>query len=115
MVGASLLRCADTKKVRCVIYTRKTSDEDLDQAFNSLDAQREACEAYIRSQRHGGRKLLPQHYDDGGISGGTMDRPSLRALLAELKAGSIDMVVVCKIDQLTLTHRLCSVVRTDFA
>ncbi|MCH2459291.1 MAG: recombinase family protein, partial [Henriciella sp.] len=89
------------KKVRCAIYTRKSSDEGLDQAFNSLDAQREACEAYIRSQRHEGWKLLPQRYDDGGISGGTMDRPALQALLAELKAGRIDMVVVYKIDRLT--------------
>ena len=79
------------KKVRCAIYTRKSSDEGLDQAFNSLDAQREACEAYVRSQRHEGWKLLPQRYDDGGISGGTMDRPALQSLLAELEAGRIDM------------------------
>ena len=89
------------KKVRCAIYTRKSSDERLDQAFNSLDAQREACEAYIRSQRHEGWKLLPHRYDDGGISGGTMDRPALQALLAEIEAGRIDMVVVYKIDRLT--------------
>ncbi|WP_018147822.1 recombinase family protein [Henriciella marina] len=89
------------KKVRCAIYTRKSSDEGLDQAFNSLDAQREACEAYVRSQRHEGWKLLPQRYDDGGISGGTMDRPALQSLLAELEAGRIDMVVVYKIDRLT--------------
>ncbi len=89
------------KKVRCAIYTRKSSDEGLDQAFNSLDAQREACEAYVRSQRHEGWKLLPQRYDDGGISGGTMDRPALQALLAELETGRIDMVVVYKIDRLT--------------
>ena len=89
------------KKIRCAIYTRKSSDEGLDQAFNSLDAQREACEAYIRSQRHEGWKLLPQRYDDGGISGGTMHRPALLSLLAELEAGRIDMVVVYKIDRLT--------------
>lgn len=88
-------------KVCCAIYTRKSSDEGLDQSFNSLDAQREACEAYVRSQRHEGWKLLPQRYDDGGISGGTMDRPALNALLAELEAGRIDMVVVYKIDRLT--------------
>ena len=82
-------------KVRCAIYTRKSSDEGLDQAFNSLDAQREACEAYIRW------KLLPDHYDDGGISGGTMDRPALQKLLEEIRAGRIDMVVVYKIDRLT--------------
>ena len=89
------------KKIRCAIYTRKSSDEGLDQAFNSLDAQREACEAYVRSQRHEGWKLLSQRYDDGGISGGTMDRPALQALLAEIEAGRIDMVVVYKIDRLT--------------
>ncbi|RIJ27783.1 recombinase family protein [Henriciella algicola] len=89
------------KKVRCAIYTRKSSDEGLGQAFNSLHAQRDACEAYIRSQRHEGWKLMPQHYDDGGISGGTMDRPALQALIAEIEAGRIDMVVVYKIDRLT--------------
>ncbi|WP_300379041.1 recombinase family protein [Henriciella sp.] len=88
-------------RVRCAIYTRKSSDEGLDQAFNSLDAQREACEAYIQSQRHEGWKILREHYDDGGISGGTMDRPGLQRLLAEIEAGRIDMVVVYKIDRLT--------------
>ena len=67
--------------VRCAIYTRKSSEEGLEQAFNSLDAQREACEAYIKSQKHEGWSLLPDFYDDGGISGGTMERPALKRLL----------------------------------
>lgn len=87
--------------IRCAIYTRKSSDEGLDQAFNSLDAQHEACDAYIASQRHEGWKLLPDRYDDGGLSGGTLDRPALQRLLAEVDAGRIGMVVVYKIDRLT--------------
>lgn len=87
--------------IRCAIYTRKSSDEGLDQAFNSLDAQYEACAAYITSQRHEGWKLLPDRYDDGGLSGGTLDRPALQRLLAEIDAGRIGMVVVYKIDRLT--------------
>ncbi|SDK65208.1 recombinase family protein [Aliiruegeria lutimaris] len=88
-------------KIRCAIYTRKSSEEGLDQDFNSLDAQHEACAAYIASQRHEGWKPLPQRYDDGGLSGGTLDRPALQRLLAEVDAGRIDMVVVYKIDRLT--------------
>ena len=88
-------------KVSCAIYTRKSTDEGLDQAFNSLDAQREACEAYIKSQKHQGWKVLAQHYDDGGVSGGTMERPALQRLLEEVDAGRIDMIVVYKIDRLT--------------
>jgi DNA invertase Pin-like site-specific DNA recombinase len=88
-------------KIRCAIYTRKSSDEGLDQDFNSLDAQHEACAAYIASQRHEGWKLLPARYDDGGISGGTLERPGLQRLLADIDAGRIDMVVVYKIDRLT--------------
>lgn len=87
--------------IRCAIYTRKSSEEGLDQDFNSLDAQHEACAAYIASQRHEGWKMLPARYDDGGISGGTLERPGLQALLAEIDAGRIDMVVVYKIDRLT--------------
>jgi site-specific DNA recombinase len=87
--------------IRCAIYTRKSSDEGLDQAFNSLDAQHEACAAYITSQRHEGWKLLPDRYDDGGLSGGTLERPALQRLLAEIDAGRIGMVVVYKIDRLT--------------
>ncbi len=87
--------------VRCAIYTRKSSEEGLDQAFNSLDAQHEACAAYIASQRHEGWKLVPDRFDDGGHSGGTLDRPALQRLLAEIDAGRLSMVVVYKIDRLT--------------
>ena len=87
--------------LRCAIYTRKSSEEGLDQNFNSLDAQREACEAYIASQRHEGWKQLAEHYDDGSISGGTLERPALQRLLADIDAGRIDLVVVYKVDRLT--------------
>ena len=89
------------RKIRCAIYTRKSSEEGLEQEFNSLDAQREACAAYIASQRHEGWKLLPDRYDDGGLSGGTLERPALQRLLADIDAGRVDMVVVYKIDRLT--------------
>ncbi|GAA4641488.1 hypothetical protein GCM10023115_00360 [Pontixanthobacter gangjinensis] len=92
---------SDTKKMRCAVYTRKSTEEGLDKAFNSLDAQREACEAYILSQQHEGWRVLPDLYDDGGFSGGSMERPALRQLLADVKAGKIDVVVVYKIDRLT--------------
>jgi site-specific DNA recombinase len=87
--------------VRCAIYTRKSSDEGLEQEFNSLQAQREACEAFITSQRHEGWVCLPKAYDDGGFSGATIDRPALQQLLADLTAGRVDIVVVYKIDRLT--------------
>ena len=87
--------------VRCAIYTRKSSDEGLEQAFNSLDAQREACAAYILSQASEGWTALPDVYDDGGLSGGTLERPALRRLLAEVAAGRIDIIVVYKVDRLT--------------
>ncbi|WP_300532344.1 recombinase family protein [Maricaulis sp.] len=87
--------------LRCAIYTRKSSEEGLDQDFNSLDAQREACEAYIASQRHEGWKQLAEHYDDGGVSGGTLERPALQRLLADIDAGRVDLVVVYKVDRLT--------------
>jgi DNA invertase Pin-like site-specific DNA recombinase len=87
--------------VRCAIYTRKSSEEGLEQEFNSLQAQREACEAFITSQRHEGWVCLPKAYDDGGFSGATIDRPALRQLLADLTAGRVDIVVVYKIDRLT--------------
>lgn len=87
--------------IRCAIYTRKSSEEGLEQAFNSLDAQYEACTAYIASQRHEGWKLMPQRYDDGGLSGGTLERPALQRLLADIDAGRVTMVVVYKIDRLT--------------
>lgn len=88
-------------RIRCAVYTRKSSDEGLDQAFNSLDAQYEACVAYIASQKHEGWVLTKTRYDDGGVSGGTLERPALQALLAEIDAGRIAMVVVYKIDRLT--------------
>src|SRR5215470_9144215 len=88
-------------QIRCAIYTRKSSEEGLEQEFNSLDAQREACEAFIRSQKHEGWVCLPGMYDDGGISGATMERPALKRLLADIEAGSIDAVVVYKVDRLT--------------
>jgi DNA invertase Pin-like site-specific DNA recombinase len=87
--------------VRCAIYTRKSSEEGLEQDFNSLDAQREACEAYVASQRSEGWIALPKMYDDGGFSGGTMERPALRELLADIEAGLVDTVVVYKVDRLT--------------
>ncbi len=89
------------KTVRCAIYTRKSSDEGLDQAFNSLDAQREACAAYILSQASEGWVALPDIYDDGGLSGGTLDRPALQRLLSDVKAGRIDTIIVYKVDRLT--------------
>jgi DNA invertase Pin-like site-specific DNA recombinase len=87
--------------VRCAIYTRKSSDEGLEQEFNSLDAQREACEAYIVSQRHAGWTASPDMYDDGGLSGGTMERPALQRLLGDIKAGKVQIIVVYKVDRLT--------------
>src|SRR5271166_4595637 len=87
--------------IRCAIYTRKSSEDGLDQEFNSLQAQREACEAFINSQRHEGWVCLPSRYDDGGFSGATMERPALQKLLADLTAGRVNTVVVYKIDRLT--------------
>ena len=87
--------------IRCAIYTRKSHEEGLEQGFNSLDAQWEACKAYVESQKHEGWKLLTTRYDDGGISGGHMERPGLQTLLDDIDAGRIDMVVVYKIDRLT--------------
>jgi site-specific DNA recombinase len=89
------------RALRCAVYTRKSSEEGLEQAFNSLHAQREACEAYIKSQRHEGWTLLPQRYDDGGLSGATMHRPALQQLLADIQAGKVDVVVTYKVDRLT--------------
>ena len=88
-------------RLRCAIYTRKSTDEGLDQDFNSLDAQREACDAYIASQRHEGWVRVDEAYDDGGYSGGTLERPSVQRLLSDIKSGGIDVVVVYKIDRLT--------------
>jgi site-specific DNA recombinase len=89
------------KRLRCAIYTRKSSEEGLDQAFNSLHAQREACAAFILSQKHEGWTVLPTLYDDGGFSGGTMERPALQRLLSDITEGRVDVVVVYKIDRLT--------------
>ena len=96
------------RNLRCAIYTRKSSEEGLEQDFNSLHAQREACEAYIASQKQEGWKPVPDTYDDGGFSGGSMERPALKALLAHIGAGRIDVVVVYKVDRLTRSL-------TDFA
>jgi DNA invertase Pin-like site-specific DNA recombinase len=101
-------KSAPTGRIRCAIYTRKSTEEGLDQDFNSLDAQREACTSYINSQRHEGWTLLPHLYDDGGFSGGNMERPGLQRLLAEVKAGRVDVIVVYKVDRLTRSL-------TDFA
>src|SRR5882757_6638009 len=96
------MRRSVTKQLqRCAIYTRKSSEEGLEQDFNSLHAQRESCEAYINSQKHEGWVALPAIYDDGGYSGGSMERPALNQLLADIKSGSVDVVVVYKVDRLT--------------
>jgi hypothetical protein len=88
-------------RLRCAIYTRKSTEEGLDQAFNSLDAQREAAEAFIQSQRREGWIALPESYDDGGFTGANMDRPALQRLLAAVEAGAVDCVVVYKVDRLS--------------
>jgi site-specific DNA recombinase len=98
----------EQKRFRCAVYTRKSSEEGLDQDFNSLEAQREAGEAYIRSQAHEGWKLLPERFDDGGFSGGNMDRPALVKLMTMIRDGQIDIIVIYKIDRLTRSL-------TDFA
>lgn len=90
-----------TGHVRCAIYTRKSSEEGLEQSFNSLDAQREACEAFIRSQKHEGWVAIGSKYDDGGFSGGNMDRPALKKLMADIAEGRVNTVVVYKVDRLT--------------
>src|SRR5262249_15991142 len=91
----------ERKILRCAVYTRKSSEHGLEQDFNSLDAQREAAEAYIKSQAHEGWKLIKTHYNDGGLSGGTLQRPALQALLEDIRARKIDVVVVYKVDPLT--------------
>ena len=90
-----------TRRLRCAIYTRKSSEEGLEQEFNSLHAQREACEAYIASQKSEGWALVRDQYDDGGVSGGTLERPGLKQLLADIEDGLVDVVVVYKIDRLS--------------
>src|SRR6202453_1347561 len=101
MVDARQSGSPSRANFRCAIYTRKSSEEGLEQEFNSLDAQREACEADIVSQRHEGWTALAARYDDGAYSGGTMERPALRRLLEDIRALKIDVVVVYKIDRLT--------------
>lgn len=96
------------KTIRCAIYTRKSTEHNLDLEFNSLHAQREACEAYIKSQMHEGWQLIPDAYDDGGISGASLDRPDLQRLLVGIAAGKVDNIVVYKVDRLTRSL-------TDFA
>ena len=97
MAKADLARTGST--TRCAIYALKSSAEGLEQEFNSLDAQREACEAYIVSQRHAGWVALADMYDDGGLSGGTMERPALKRLLEDIAAGKVQIVVVYKVDR----------------
>jgi site-specific DNA recombinase len=86
---------------RCAIYTRKSNDEGLEQAYNSLDAQRESAENYIKSQKENGWIALPEHYDDGGFTGGNMDRPALKRLLADVEAGKVDIILIYKLDRLS--------------
>lgn len=90
-----------TKAIRCAVYTRKSTEEGLEQDFNSLDAQREACEAYIKSQMHEGWVLIEKQYNDGGFSGGTLERPAVKELFKDIEAGEVDIVVVYKVDRLT--------------
>ena len=101
MIGATNVDKPIKKHFRCAIYTRKSTEHNLDLEFNSLDAQRESCEAYIKSQAHEGWRLLPTHYDDGAFSGASLDRPALQKLLTEVRAGRIDIIVVYKVDRLT--------------
>ena len=107
ITGATLVRTkvlramSSCPRLRCAVYTRKSTEEGLDQEFNSLDAQREACAAFIASQVGLGWKLVPDRYDDGGISGGTMERPALQRLLQDIRDKKVDVVVVYKIDRLT--------------
>jgi site-specific DNA recombinase len=96
---------ASPGQVRCAIYTRKSTDEGLDQDFNSLDAQREAAEAYISSQRQQGWRALPESYDDGGFTGANTDRPGLKRLLDDVEGGKLDCIVVYKLDRLTRSMR----------
>ena len=95
------MKAGSPKTVRCAIYTRVSTDQGLDQDFNSLDAQFDASQAYIRSQTHAGWTMLRSKYDDGGFSGGNTDRPALQRLLEDIRTGKIDIIVVYKVDRLT--------------
>ena len=99
--GAVVNAAGGSKKVRCAIYTRVSTDQGLEQDFNSLDAQYDASQAYIRSQQHAGWTLVRSKYDDGGFSGGNTDRPALQRLLEDVRAGRVDIIVVYKVDRLT--------------
>src|SRR5258705_2152508 len=92
---------ADPSRKRCAIYARKSSEEGLEQEFNSLQAQCEACEAYLRSQRHEGLAAARTRYDDGGVSGGNMGRPALQHLLSDIQGGRVDISIVSKVERLT--------------
>src|SRR3984957_5275617 len=96
-----MMQPAPRKAARCAIYTRKSTEHNLDLEFNSLDAQREACEAYIKSQAHEGWRLIRTRYDDGGLSGASLDRPALQELLGHARGGKIDVIVVYKVERLT--------------
>src|SRR5206468_11922747 len=100
-MGTAAVKSVAVKPVRCAIYTRVSTDHGLEQDFNSLDAQHDAAQAYIRSQAHAGWTLIRSRYDDGGYSGGSTDRPALQRLLSDVKAGRIDVIVVYKVDRLT--------------
>src|SRR5947209_12235337 len=95
------MREGQKPELRAAIYTRKSSEEGLEQDFNSLHAQRESCEAYIKSQKHEGWMALPNPYDDGGYSGGSIERPALQKLLGHIRSRAVDVVVVYKVDRLT--------------
>src|SRR5262245_49816570 len=95
------MNAAVSKLARCAIYTRKSTEHNLELAFNSLDAQREACEAYIKSQAHEGWRLITGRYDDGAFSGASLERPALQQLLVDVRSGRIDIVLVYKVDRLT--------------
>src|SRR5215204_642092 len=102
------MKTSERKVLGCAIYTRKSTEHNLDLEFNSLEAQRESCEAYIKSQAHEGWQLIPDHYHDGGLSGASLDRPAVQTMLADIQAGKINIVVVYKVDRLTRSL-------TDFA
>lgn len=94
-------RSPAANEMRCAIYTRKSTEEGLEQEFNTLDAQRDAGEAFIRSQQHEGWECSPNRYDDGGFTGGNMDRPALQRLMADIESGKVNCVVVYKVDRLS--------------
>ena len=103
------MKARGVKQFRCAIYTRVSTEHGLEQEINSLDNQREAAEAYVKSQAHEGWRGLPARYDDGGFSGGSLDRPALQRLLEHIRSGQIDVVAVYKVDR--LTRASCSMCR----